>query len=222
MMNADLTADPQTLSKPRRGRPPRSEREFIDTREALIRSGLEVITEMGYLSAGIDAVIKSIAVPKGSFYHYFKSKQDLGMTVLDAYGNFFAHRLDKFLLDVTMSPLSRIDAFVRHAGQGMAKFSFTRGCLVGNLLQESALLPEDFPEKLKAILGDWESRIAACLREAQQSGEISATLLTQASPEQLAQIFWSGWEGAVMRAKLFRSAEPLDQFWAYFRRSLRS
>ncbi|MBU9845834.1 TetR/AcrR family transcriptional regulator [Rahnella ecdela] len=219
-MNADLTADPQVLNKPRRGRPPRSEREFADTREALIRSGLEVITEMGYLSAGIETVIKNIAVPKGSFYHYFKSKQDFGMAVLETYGDFFAHRLDKFLLDVTMSPLSRIDAFVHHAGQGMAKFNFTRGCLVGNLLQESPLLPEDFPEKLTAILGDWESRIAACLRAAQQSGEIRSSFSPKTSPEQLAQIFWSGWEGAVMRAKLFRSAEPLDQFWAYFRRSL--
>jgi TetR/AcrR family transcriptional repressor of nem operon len=217
-MDAEFIADPQALNKPRRGRPPKSEREFADTREALIRSGLEVITEMGYLSAGIETVIKNIAVPKGSFYHYFKSKQDFGMAVLEAYGDFFAHRLDTFLLDVTMSPLTRVDAFVQHAGQGMAKFNFTRGCLVGNLLQESPLLPEDFPEKLKAILGDWESRIAACLRAAQQSDEISASLST--SPEQLAQIFWSGWEGAVMRAKLFRSAEPLDQFWAYFRRSL--
>lgn len=217
-MNADLTTHPETLNKPRRGRPPRTEREFADTREALIRSGLEVITEMGYLSAGIETVIKNIAVPKGSFYHYFKSKQDFGMAVLDAYGAFFAHRLDKFLLDVTMSPLSRIDAFVQHAGQGMAKFGFTRGCLVGNLLQESPLLPEDFPAKLIVILGEWESRIATCLREAQSGGEIGTTI----PPEQLSQIFWSGWEGAVMRAKLFRSAEPLDQFWTYFRGSLHS
>lgn len=209
-------AAPEVAKKPRRGRPPKTEREFADTREALIRSGLEVITEMGYLSAGIDAVIKNISVPKGSFYHYFASKQDFGMTVLTAYGAFFAHKLDKFLLNDALQPLQRIGAFVENAGQGMARFEFKRGCLVGNLLQESPLLPDDFPEKLKAILQEWESRVARCLEEAQRAGDINA----DTPPAQLAEIFWSGWEGAVMRAKLFRSAGPLNQFWAYFQKSL--
>lgn len=117
-----------------------------------------------------------------------------------------------------MSPLQRIGAFVTHAGEGMAKFEFRRGCLVGNLLQESPLLPEDFSQKLKSILGEWEGRVATCLEEARQAGDIASVM----PPAQLAQIFWSGWEGAVMRAKLYRSAEPLDQFWAYFRHTLQS
>jgi len=215
-MSNDLPAVSDVQNKPRRGRPPRTARELTDTREALIRSGLEVITEMGYLAAGIDAVIKNIAVPKGSFYHYFKSKQEFGMAVLTAYGSFFAHKLDKFLLNTGLSPLERMAAFVRHAGQAMAKFEFSRGCLVGNLLQESPHLPDDFPIKLKTILDDWESRVACCLEDAQRCGEICGDM----PPALLAQVFWSGWEGAVMRAKLFRSAEPLDQFWAYFRHSI--
>lgn len=202
--------------KPRRGRPPKTERDFTDTREALIRSGLEIITETGYLSAGIDAVIKNINVPKGSFYHCFKSKQAFGMAVLNAYGRFFAHKLDKFLLATEIAPLQRIDAFVLHAGKGMAKYDFRRGCLVGNLLQESALLPENFAERLQTILEEWESRIARCLEEARQNGDLA----TEAQPDELARQFWSGWEGAVMRAKLFRSVEPLHQFWAFFRHSI--
>ena len=92
-MNPDTSA----VLKPRRGRPPKVDRQFDDTRQALIRSGLEVLTETGYLAAGIDAVIKNIAVPKGSFYHCFKSKEAFGLAVLAAYGDFFAHKLDKFL-----------------------------------------------------------------------------------------------------------------------------
>ncbi len=63
--------------------------------------------------------------------------------MLAAYGDFFAHKLDKFLLDDAVPPLERMAAFVRHAGQGMEKFQFRRGCLVGNLLQEAPLLPGD-------------------------------------------------------------------------------
>lgn len=202
--------------KPRRGRPPKTARAFADTREELIRAGLEVITETGYLSAGIEAVINRASVPKGSFYHYFASKQAFGRAVLTAYAAFFAHRLDKFLLPAGSPPLQRLRAFVDHSALAMAKYDFRRGCLVGNLLQESPLLPEDYPEMLKAILADWENRVAQCLEEAQQAGQLAVTT----SPLSLARIFWSGWEGAVMRAKLFRSAEPLEQFWDFFLHSI--
>jgi TetR/AcrR family transcriptional repressor of nem operon len=98
----------------------------------------------------------------------------------------------------------------------MARFDYARGCLVGNLLQESPLLPDTFGDVLKTILFDWQMRISRCLQEAIDSGEI-----TDSRPaHQLAITFWTGWEGAVMRAKLFHSAEPLDDFWAFFRRAL--
>ncbi|MGK9172792.1 TetR/AcrR family transcriptional regulator [Yokenella regensburgei] len=204
------------VQKPRRGRPPKVEREFTDTRQELIRSGLAVLTETGYLSAGIEAVIKNIAVPKGSFYHCFKSKQEFGLAVLAAYGTYFAHKLDKHLLNSDMPPLDRMTAFVLHAGQGMAKYQFRRGCLVGNLLQESPLLPDEFPVQLKAILNEWETRVARCFTQAQSQGAIAP----DASPEKLARVFWTGWEGAVMRAKLCQSADPLNQYWEFFLHSI--
>ncbi|MHB7164318.1 TetR/AcrR family transcriptional regulator [Klebsiella pneumoniae] len=255
-MNPDTSA----VLKPRRGRPPKVDRQFDDTRQALIRSGLEVLTETGYLAAGIDAVIKNIAVPKGSFYHCFKSKEAFGLAVLAAYGDFFAHKLDKFLLDDAVPPLERMAAFVRHAGQGMEKFQFRRGCLVGNLLQEAPLLPETFPQRLMAILAAWESRVA------RGGGEITrnhargdkhppptplppppptplwlhprggagagggarpppppppaGAIASDASPQALAQVFWIGWEGAVMRARLVQSAAPLNQYWDFFAHSM--
>ncbi len=59
----------------RRGRPPRINREHGDTREALLRAGMEILTEQGFVATGIDTVLKRVQVPKGSFYHYFDSKE---------------------------------------------------------------------------------------------------------------------------------------------------
>ncbi|MBF1794768.1 TetR/AcrR family transcriptional regulator [Klebsiella pneumoniae] len=221
-MNPDTSA----VLKPRRGRPPKVDRQFDDTRQALIRSGLEVLTETGYLAAGIDAVIKNIAVPKGSFYHCFKSKEAFGLAVLAAYGDFFAHKLDKFLLDDAVPPLERMAAFVRHASQGMEKFQFRRGCLVGNLLQEAPLLPETFPQRLMAILAAWESRVARGGGGAPGGPgpppppPPPGAIASDASPQALAQVFWIGWEGAVMRARLVQSAAPLNQYWDFFAHSM--
>jgi TetR/AcrR family transcriptional repressor of nem operon len=90
----------------------------------------------------------------------------------------------------------------------MARFDFRRGCVVGNLGQEMSALPEPFRDRLHGVLLDWQARTARCLRDAQAAGEIAAEVDCAA----LAAFFWIGWEGAVLRAKLERSAEPLDLF----------
>ncbi|WP_289030848.1 TetR/AcrR family transcriptional regulator [uncultured Paraglaciecola sp.] len=194
--------------KPRRGRPPKSSRDGSDTRAMLIRSGVAVLTESGFATAGIDGILKNVGVPKGSFYHYFKSKEDFGHAVVDNYAKYFAAKLDKYLLDDTVPPLQRIMNFSNDAKQGIVKFEFKRGCLVGNLGQEIAILPESYRLKLQDIFIVWQIKIENCLLAAKQNSEIKADV----NCIQLAEYFWIGWEGAVMRARLLESVQPLDLY----------
>ena len=198
--------------KPRRGRPPKISRENTDTRALLIRSGVEVLTESGFAAAGIDGILKKVGVPKGSFYHYFKSKEDFGQAVIDNYATYFAAKLDKCLLDESLAPLQRIVQFADGAKQGIVKFEFKRGCLVGNLGQEVAILPDSYRLVLQNIFAVWESKIAACLEAAKQQGDIKQDI----NCVQQAAYFWIGWEGAVMRARLVQSVQPLDLYIAMF------
>lgn len=199
-------------TKPRRGRPPKVARENHDTKAELIRSGLEHLTEYGFASSGIDQILKKVGVPKGSFYHYFSNKEAFGQAVIENYEAYFANKLSTYLLDKNYSPLTRISNFVENAKTGMARHHFKRGCLVGNLGQEVDLLPASFRQKLIDIFISWEQRVASCLKEAQDKGEISTTV----NCELLAENFWIGWEGAVSRAKLIQSAQPLDNYLNQF------
>ena len=104
--------------------------------------------------------------------------------MLAAYGDFFAHKLDKFLLDDAVPPLERMAAFVRHAGQGMEKFQFRRGCTVGNLLQEAPLLPGTFPQRLMAITAAWGRAWRACAKR-RQPGHRQRRLTAGAGPSVL-------------------------------------
>ncbi|MBX8553070.1 TetR/AcrR family transcriptional regulator [Pseudomonas cichorii] len=207
-----------TLSdKPRRpGRPPKVDRENLETREALIRRGLEVLTEQGYMATGIDYILKEVGVPKGSFYHYFASKEVFGRAVLESYAGYFARRLDRWLLDESLSPLERLVGFVQSAKHGMARHGYRRGCMVGNFGQEISVLPESFRVELEDILQDWQAKLAHCLRSAQQAGELAR----DADCNELAAFFWIGWEGAVLRARLVKSDKPLNTFIAGFLRGL--
>ncbi|BCA28489.1 acrylate utilization transcriptional regulator AcuR [Metapseudomonas otitidis] len=197
-----------SIVTPRRGRPPKVNRDNPDTRDALVRCGTEILTEQGFLSTGIDAVLSRVGVPKGSFYHYFQSKEDFGHAVLANYADYFARKLDRCLLDASRPPLARIAAFVEDAKAGMQRFDYRRGCLVGNLGQEVTQLPEAFRESLEAILLSWQQRLALCLEAAKAEGELA----TDTDCERWAAFFWIGWEGAVLRARLVRGNAPLDCF----------
>lgn len=200
-----------------RGRPRKTEGTYTDTRKDLIRSGLELLTQNGFLSTGVDAIVKNAGVPKGSFYYYFKSKEEYAQTVLDAYDSFFEHKLKKHLHESSCAPMVRLENFIDDACDGIKKYNFTRGCLVGNMMQESPGLPLSFIKQLQDILESWQALVATCLSEALSSGEICSDM----NHRQLAAIFWSGWEGAVMRAKLYSSTKPVYDFWSYFKTSLR-
>ncbi len=82
-----------------RGRPRKTESTYADTRNDLIRSGLELLTQNGFLATGVDAIVKNANVPKGSFYYYFKSKEDYAQTVLNAYDSFFEHKLKNIYMN---------------------------------------------------------------------------------------------------------------------------
>lgn len=178
----------------------------------LLRAGLEALTEKGFSATGIDEILGRVGVPKGSFYHYFDSKEAFGLDLIERYGAFFARKLDRHLLNPALSPLGRLQAFVDEAKAGMARFDYQRGCLIGNLGQEMGALPESFRARLQATFESWQRLMEVCLREAQDIGELSRDV----DPAQVAAYFWIGWEGAVLRSKLERSAVPLEVFARFF------
>jgi len=196
----------------RRGRPPRAANGYSETREALLQAGMAVLTEKGFSATGIDSILSKVGVPKGSFYHFFASKEAFGSVLIERYAVYFAKKLDQYLLDEKLAPLDRLKAFIHGAQQGMARYDYRRGCLVGNLGQEMGSLPESFREQLATVFKDWENRVAACFREACAKGDLALGTDCQ----RLASYFWIGWEGAVLRAKLEGSPQAIEFFSEFF------
>ena len=179
-----------------------------DTRRALVWCGTELLTERGFQVTGIDEVLKRVGVPKGSFYHFFANKHEFGEAVIQNYVEYYARKMTRIFDNPEIPHLARLRLFVEDAKRGMLKYGYRRGCLIGNLGQELASLDDAFRLQLEAVLLSWERRVADCLEAAIQSGELAA----DSDAAALSRFFWIGWEGAVLRAKLTRNAEPLDQF----------
>ena len=177
-------------------------------RDKIIATGVEMVAISGFNATGIEAVLKAAGVPKGSFYHHFGSKENFGIEVINLFAERYAQKLHTFFDDQNIEPLERIRNYLEHSIEHLTQENFSKGCLIGNLGQELADQNERFRDRLDEIFCDWLNIFADCLRQAQQAG----TLTPRVDAQKLASFLLSGWEGAILRAKVMRSPEPLKQF----------
>jgi TetR/AcrR family transcriptional repressor of nem operon len=178
------------------------------TKNALLEAGRRVFLEKGYNNAGIDAILGEAGVPKGSFYYYFPSKEEFGLQVLNRFAARHEADLDRFLGDTGLRPVERLRRLVGATIERLESQQCRNGCLIGNLSQEMADQSEAFRVRLEVVFRGWSARYAACLKEAQDAGEIAAGL----DVNELAEFLLASWQGAILRAKTMRSTAPLRTF----------
>jgi TetR/AcrR family transcriptional repressor of nem operon len=147
-------------------------------------------------------------VPKGSFYHFFGSKEEFGLAVIEEFAKRFLSRVDVFLADETASPLNRLRIFLERGLTQLSEHQCTVGCLIGDLGQELAASNDRLRGRLDEILLSWRERFAVCIREAQQAGELPHSY----DAHIIAGFILSGWEGALLSAKVSRSTQPVRDF----------
>jgi TetR/AcrR family transcriptional repressor of nem operon len=128
--------------------------------------------------------------------------------VIEHFAERFEQRLHSFLNDEEVAPLDRIRNYLETGLARVSQNHCTKGCLIGNLGQEMADLNERFRTRLDEIFGMWKLRFAACLAEAQRRGELSHNL----DAHLLGGFILSGWEGAILRAKVMKSPQPMRDF----------
>ncbi len=179
-----------------------------DTKNALLETGMEIMIEKGYTNTGIQEVLSRIGVPKGSFYHYFDSKEDFALQIIGYCDQNYTASLLRTLRNQDMTPLDRLRSYCDGSRERLESNECRRGCLIGNLSQEMADQSETLRQALSHVMGKWRDLFASCIQEGQQTGQIKKDF----SAHSMAELFLSGWEGALMRAKTTKCVEPLDVF----------
>ncbi|MCL7942464.1 TetR/AcrR family transcriptional regulator [Marinobacter sp. ATCH36] len=183
-----------------------------DTRTHIIHTGADLIGQKGFGATGINAVLTAAGVPKGSFYHYFSSKHEFGLAVIDTFADEYDTKLERILNDTSRSCVDRLRAYFDTGFETMTSCEYTRGCLIGNLGQELAGQNEAFRQRLDTVFASWEKRFEQCLRDAQKTGDINPDI----DPTDAASFLLSGWEGAILRSKVLKSTEPMERFVRVF------
>ena len=178
------------------------------TREHILTCGSRIIHHKGFAATGLQEILQAAGVPKGSFYFYFKSKEEFGLALVDYYQTWFAGQVRPILKDASRPPLERLAGFFLWFRQYFEQEGFIKGCPIGNLIQELGDVNPAFRDKLHASLDSLIRFVTKLLREAQERGELPERL----PPEDTARFIISAWQGALIRMKAAAGPEPLDTF----------
>ncbi|MCC6899841.1 MAG: TetR family transcriptional regulator C-terminal domain-containing protein [Polyangiaceae bacterium] len=174
------------------------------TKDRLLEAGMTMLLERGYHDLGIQALLEQTRIPKGSFYHHFKTKEEFGLACIDLYMLEVHGALDLFLGDAAQPPLARVRSFFgavaeKYRGEGYL------GCLLGGLGQELSGVSPVFRGKVEECLSFIAGRIAEALEEARTRGDLPRAT----DPRAMADVLVNCWEGAALRCRLTRDPAPL-------------
>lgn len=178
------------------------------TRQHILDTGYRLVLRKGFAALGLLEILKECGVPKGSFYHYFPSKEAFGCQLLQQYVNDYERKLGSLLAGAGNGRerlMRYCDAWIAYpadAAQGLAD-----ECLVVKLAAEVADLSEDMRRVLDAGVQRLLARFASLIDEAREDSSLPAG----APSEALARVLYQMLLGAALLAKLSQDRAPLEQ-----------
>jgi TetR/AcrR family transcriptional repressor of nem operon len=173
-----------------------------------------MLLKHGYHDLGIQAVLAATRIPKGSFYHHFRDKEDFGLQVIDQYMQQVHDGLDASLGDLSRPPVERVRRFFESIQESYRQDGYL-GCLLGGLGQELSGVSEVFRVRIEECFSAIQQRIAACLEEARRQGDVPP----ESDVEGMASLLVDCWEGAALRSRLRGDAAPLTAMLDFYFRS---
>lgn len=177
------------------------------TRQHILDTSRGLILRKGFSGVGLQEILKNCDVPKGSFYHYFPSKEAFGRALLQQYVDDYHERLEVLLTAHEGSGRERLMRYWNAWIDDPISGSWAEQCLVVKLAAEVADLSEDMRQVLNDGVEHLVTRIAVVITE----GRADGSLPPGAVPQVLAKVLYQMWLGAALLAKLGQDKEPLHQ-----------
>ncbi|HEX2954172.1 MAG TPA: TetR/AcrR family transcriptional regulator [Bacillota bacterium] len=182
-----------------------------DIQNNLIEVGTRIILEKGYHGAGLQEILAAANVPKGSFYYYFKSKEDFCVAMINHFTAEYAEKRLSLLSDPSTPARERLQSFFAIERDNYQVQDCPLGCLGVKLIMEMSRLSQPIRIVLQQAVDTWVRAVATCL----QNGVDAHEFQLEQSPEVTAELINAIWIGAIARVLASQSVAPMDVVIAY-------
>jgi TetR/AcrR family transcriptional regulator, transcriptional repressor for nem operon len=177
-------------------------------RDTILDAGLKAMFRTGYNGTSVRDITAAAGAPQGSFTNHFRSKEVFASEVLDRYFEKTRRLVAQALDDTSLTPRMRLKRYLDIITGRLEGDRFSRGCLIGDLSLEASGSSELLRTQLMTIFQEWREPFAACIAQAQRSGEIASDF----DATELAEFLLASWQGAMLRMKVERGPAPLERF----------
>ena len=173
--------------------------------EYLLEKGLKVMWSKGYNGTSVNDIVKEAEVPKGSFYFYFKSKEDFAVKALKNYFQTIVLPGTEILDNKELAPLVRLNQFFELKKQFIEDEFNCSGCMACNVTAEMGEHSEAIREVVIANENFFFGKVAGVMREAQEQGDFAPDVDVEATTN----FIRDAWKGAMLSAKMMQNPSPL-------------
>lgn len=187
-----------------------------NSKDRILRAGAAIMHRKGFQGTGLAEVLAAADAPKGSFYHYFPSKEAFGLAVLEYFETGVGAMAREVADEPGLSAPARLKALVARFTDFFAARDFGLGCPIGKLAQEMGDLSEAFQKRLSSRPSPLTGLFAAIIAQGQAEGAFDAGL----DAAEAAQFLSAAWQGALLRMKVERGPAPLSRFLRFAKRLL--
>jgi len=179
------------------------------TKERIMDAAEEIMLEKGFHSVGLNQILTAVKVPKGSFYHYFKSKDDFGVELLRHYIGRTTARKREMLISAELEadPVRRLFDYLDGGLAYIQEIDGKFPCLVLKMASEVTGLSESMQKELAKGFEDWIEIFQDVLDEAIEKKLLPDNLDTRSEAELIQDL----WSGATQRAVINRNSGPIRQ-----------
>lgn len=184
---------------------PAGRERILDAAEALMQS-------RGFASTTVDDVCARARLTKGSFFHWFKSKDDLARTLLLRFCEKMSRHFQASVSDVS-DPLQRVYGLINAVADAAHESDLARGCLLGEFTMELCDCDTGMRKLCCSCFEDWASTIE---RELEAAKKVYAPR-AKWNPESVARHFVAVTEGALLLAKAEGDGHPVSESMGHFR-----
>jgi TetR/AcrR family transcriptional repressor of nem operon len=188
-------------------------KDDTDTRQKLVRAAEKLMLRDGYSAMRVDDVIREAALSKGSFYHFFGSKEDLGLAALEHYYQDRVGRLAAGRYATETDPQRRAEGFLKHASN-VAEDLWSAGCLLASLAADAAGSSREIAKALRKRTNELRALLVDVL---------GALATPEVSAGDLADHFLVCVEGSIVLARIHDDPaylrRGLKQFRTYLERA---
>jgi AcrR family transcriptional regulator len=190
------------------------------TRERILQAAMDLFWEKGYANTAMADLLRRSKANSGSFYHFFQSKEDLLLAVMDRYTEMLQPVLLAPIWKKTTDPIGRIFGLLARYRELIVLTHCTYGCPIGRLALEIDPAQREVHRRIAMNFEGWADAVEQCLDDAAEK------LPPELDRRKLSRFVLTIMEGAVMQSRSHRSVKPFDmaveQLHDYFNRLMSS